>query len=92
MYVYDNLFLKPVPFFRLSGVNSNNMPRVYKPDPRGKRYKKVDVVMMAEAIKDVRNGMSLRAAGIKYNFEHTIICRHMKKEVACHSGEKVERS
>lgn len=44
------------------------MPRLYKPDPRGKMYKKYDESIIQDAVQEYRTSkMSLKIVAEKYN-------------------------
>ena len=51
------------------------MPREYKPDPRGKQYKKHTAEAINRALADHRRGMSFRACSKKHGIPIAVLCR-----------------
>lgn len=58
------------------------MPRIYVPNPRGKRYKKQNKLVLRQAADAVARGMSLREAGRTFDIHFTIIGRYIRKKGA----------
>lgn len=56
------------------------MPRKYKPNPRGKRYRPLDKDALQQAIDAVKKGLSLREAGRRFDIHFTIIGRYLRKK------------
>ena len=54
------------------------MPRNYKPDPRGKTYKKHTPEAINQALADHGRGMSFRSCSKKYGIPIAVLCRRAK--------------
>jgi len=54
------------------------MPRVYKPDPRAKRYRAYKPDDFLGAIREIKNGMSIRQAADGYGIPYSVLRRHYK--------------
>lgn len=54
------------------------MPRNYKPDPRGKQYKKHSEEDMKKAIAKIRSGLSIREAARQSGIPNSVLRRHYK--------------
>ena len=54
------------------------MPRVYKPNPRGKQYKKHAPEAINSALADHRRGMSFRACSKKHGIPIVVLCRRAR--------------
>ena len=54
------------------------MPRTYKPDPRGKTYKKHTPEAINQALADHGRGMSFRSCSKKYGIPIAVLCRRAK--------------
>lgn len=52
------------------------MPRIYKPDPRGKTYKKIDENTLKRALTSIGLGMSYRIAAETYKIHYSVLYRH----------------
>ncbi|XP_062530744.1 uncharacterized protein LOC134200891 [Bombyx mori] len=66
------------------------MPRVYKPDPRGKRYRKYDENIINEAVAAYANGkFSLKAIAEKYDIDKSVLYRHSVKTMKKQGGQTI---
>ena len=64
------------------------MPRDYTPDPRGKRYQKIDPVVIEKAKDILTKGISYREAATKYNINYSVLYRHVKRNnIKLHGGQ-----
>ncbi|XP_045497433.1 MFS-type transporter clz9-like [Colias croceus] len=55
------------------------MPRVYKPKPGGKRYKRYDLATINKAVEEYHTGIdSLKKIAAKYNMHPSVLYRHSK--------------
>ena len=54
------------------------MVRTYKPDPRGKKYKKHSKETIGKALADHDKGMSFRKCSRKYGIPTAVLCRRYK--------------
>ena len=62
---------------KIFGVN-RNMVRTYKPDLRGKKYKKHSKETIGKALTDHDKGMSFRKCSRKYGIPIAVLCRRYK--------------
>lgn len=66
------------------------MPRVYKPDPRGSRYKKYDEELIKQAVKEYKtSGKSLKMIADQYNINKSVLYRHSTRTMKKHGGQTV---
>ncbi|CAK1581938.1 unnamed protein product [Parnassius mnemosyne] len=66
------------------------MPRVYKPDPRGRRYKKYDTNIIQKAVDEYsEGGSSLDTIAKKYQIHRSVLYRHCHKTMKTHGGQTV---
>ncbi|XP_039755804.1 uncharacterized protein LOC120630605 [Pararge aegeria] len=66
------------------------MPRVYKPDPRGKRHKKYDENIINEAVAAYANSnFSLKAIAEKYDIDKSVLYRHSVKTMKKQGGQTI---
>lgn len=66
------------------------MPRVYKPDPHGKRYRKYDDEVIQKAKDAVGGGMSIRKAASEYRIPYTVLQRRIKnRQIKKQGGQTV---
>ncbi len=56
------------------------MPRIYKPDPRGKRYVKRTQDEFEPAFDVIRKGLSIRKAAERHDIPYTVLQRHYKRQ------------
>lgn len=67
-----------------------NMPRIYEPDPRGKRYKKYDENIIEEAIEYYRTSkLSLKVVAEKYNINKSVLYRYCTRTMKKQGGQTV---
>lgn len=54
------------------------MPRVYKPRPGGKQYKKYDATVMKQALDELtlNRHATIRSIAKKYNVSRSVLQRH----------------
>ncbi|CAG4978049.1 unnamed protein product [Parnassius apollo] len=66
------------------------MPRVYKPDPRGKRYKKYTKELVEQALREYSEGSnSLSNVAEKFQINKSVLYRHSIKNVKTQGGQTV---
>lgn len=66
------------------------MPRIYKPDPRGKKYLKYDVNLIQQAVNEYSaSNSSLDAISKKYNIHRSVLYRHCTKHMKSQGGQTV---
>lgn len=66
------------------------MPRIYKADPRGKRYNKYDVNLITEAVEAYRSGnKSLKFIADKFKIDKSVLYRHATRTMKRHGGQTV---
>ncbi|XP_037869003.1 uncharacterized protein LOC119628945 [Bombyx mori] len=66
------------------------MPRIYKADPRGKRYNKYDVSLISEAVEAYRSGnKSLKFIADKFKIDKSVLYRHATRTMKRHGGQTV---
>lgn len=65
------------------------MPRTYKPDPRGKRYRKYDVNTIKQALEEykITPKCSLASIAEKYNINKSVLYRHSRKTMKSQGGQ-----
>ncbi|CAF4796419.1 unnamed protein product [Pieris macdunnoughi] len=65
------------------------MPRNYKPDPRGKQYRKYDQETIKQALEefDTTPNCSLASIANKYNINKSVLYRHSKKIMKTQGGQ-----
>ena len=66
------------------------MPRIYKPDPRGKRYRKYNESILKEAVEAYAKGnASLKAIADKYDIDKSVLYRHSVKTMKKQGGQTI---
>ncbi|CAH2085484.1 unnamed protein product [Euphydryas editha] len=66
------------------------MPRIYKADPRGKRYNKYDVNLIEEAVQAYKSGnKSLKYIADKFKIDKSVLYRHATRTMKRHGGQTV---
>lgn len=66
------------------------MPRIYKPDPRGKTYRKYDENIINEAVAAYANGkFSLKEIAEKYDIDKSVLYRHSVKTMKKQGGQTI---
>ncbi|CAB3232041.1 unnamed protein product [Arctia plantaginis] len=75
---------------RNSGIVASNMPRNYKPDPRGKKYIKYDFNLIQQAVNEYSaSNCSLDAISKKCNIHTSVLYRHCTKNMKSQGGQTV---
>ncbi|CAG4982679.1 unnamed protein product [Parnassius apollo] len=65
------------------------MPRIYKPEPGGKRYKRYDENVLKQAVEDYLMGNdSIKTVVIKHNIHPSVLYRHSKGLVKSQGGQR----
>ncbi|CAH2093066.1 unnamed protein product [Euphydryas editha] len=66
------------------------MPRVYKPNPAGKRYKKHDPQILRKAVEDygTSHNVTLNEIGKKYGIPKSVLYRHSTRIMKKHGGQR----
>lgn len=66
------------------------MPRLYKPDPRGKTYKKYDESLIQQAVEEYRKSkVSLKIVAEKYNIDKSVLYRHSTRTMRKQGGQTI---
>ncbi|CAK1603704.1 unnamed protein product [Parnassius mnemosyne] len=65
------------------------MPRNYKPDPRGKQYRKYDETTIKKALEEFKTtpNISISAIAKKYNINKSVLYRHNRKTMKKQGGQ-----
>lgn len=73
-----------------AGNVEDNMPRIYKSDPRGKTYKKYDINIIQQAVDEYSaGGSTLNNIAKKYQIHRSVLYRHCNKTMKSHGGQTV---
>ncbi|KAJ0172922.1 hypothetical protein K1T71_011098 [Dendrolimus kikuchii] len=66
------------------------MPRVYKPNPRGKLYKKYDEELIQQAVAEYKTTKhSLKVVAAKYNIDKSVLYRHSTRTMRKQGGQTI---
>lgn len=67
------------------------MPRIYKPKPGAKTYKKHDLDIIKQALQDLNTSatskLSIRAVAKKYDIPFSVLQRHNQKKMKLQGGQ-----
>lgn len=69
------------------------MPKIYKPDPRGKRYQKPNKTDLANAVAAIKlKKMTYREAESVYGINYSVIYRHVRNSNLKKQGSRTSLS
>ncbi|CAH0714205.1 unnamed protein product, partial [Brenthis ino] len=66
------------------------MPRVYKPDPTRKRYKKYSIEIIKKAVEEYASSRNLKLEDVakKYGIHKSVLYRHSTRDMKQHGGQR----